>query len=274
VTCKTGFRATGDAKLKCDATGELKQQGSCEQIKCTVADRDFPNATGLPGSINATQDHPVTCKTGFRATGDAKLKCDATGELKQQGSCEQIKCTVPYFDFPNAFGLPVSINATKDYRVTCKTGFKATGNPKLDCDATGKLTQQGSCEETKTQLGGKYRINEMKNLAEGTDWEVFRDSDVQCSEKDLGFGKIIDKKIKPCVEDPEITKCQTEVKDSGKSYIAVLQWQQWNWRYLCYGITKTAFDTWVEEECRQSTSMLTDLADKSGCRPAWVIGEK
>merc|ERR1712167_120986 len=165
VTCKTGFRATGDAKLKCDATGELKQQGSCEQIKCTVADRDFPNATDLPESINATQDHPVTCKTGFRATGDAKLKCDATGELKQQGSCEQ----------------------------------------------------------TKTQLGGKYRINEMNALTKGIDWEVFRDSDVQCSEKDLGFDKIMDKKIKQCVEDPEITLCQTRVNAADKSYIAVLQ---------------------------------------------------
>merc|ERR1712139_116809 len=117
MTCQIGFKPSEGAMLKCDATGKLTQEGSCEQIKCTVADLDFPNCTGLPESINATQDYPVTCKTGFRATGDAKLKCDATGKLKQQGSCEQIKCTVADRDFPNATGLPGSINATQDHPV-------------------------------------------------------------------------------------------------------------------------------------------------------------
>merc|ERR1712167_312651 len=115
VTCKTGFRATGDAKLKCDATGELKQQGSCEQIKCPVADRDFPNATDLPESIDPLKEHMVKCKTGFWSIDFPKLKCDATGELKQQGSCEQVKCRVADHDFPNATDLPGSINALKEH---------------------------------------------------------------------------------------------------------------------------------------------------------------
>merc|ERR1712167_77234 len=100
--------------------GKLTQQGSCEQIQCTAI--TFPNAIGLPDSINATEEHPVTCNSGFKPTKGAMLKCNAKGKLTQQGSCEQIQCTA--ITFPNAIGLPDSINATEEHPVTCNSGFK------------------------------------------------------------------------------------------------------------------------------------------------------
>ncbi|XP_071485078.1 sushi, von Willebrand factor type A, EGF and pentraxin domain-containing protein 1-like [Diadema antillarum] len=152
-SCAVGFNLTGDSSVTCPASGELKLP-SCEIVNCTVPQLpsqlesvDESCNTGSIISYNSSCE--FSCAVGFNLTGDSRVTCPASGELKLP-SCEIVNCTVPQLpsqlesvDESCNTGSIISYNSSCEF--SCAVGFNLTGDSRVTCPASGELNLP-SCE--------------------------------------------------------------------------------------------------------------------------------
>ncbi|XP_071481356.1 sushi, von Willebrand factor type A, EGF and pentraxin domain-containing protein 1-like [Diadema antillarum] len=152
-SCAVGFNLTGDSRVTCPASGELKLP-SCEIVNCTVPQlpsqlESVDESCNTGSMITYNSSCEFSCAVGFNLTGDSRVTCPASGELKLP-SCEIVNCTVPQLpsqlesvDESCNTGSIISYNSSCEF--SCAVGFNLTGDSSVTCPASDEL-KLPSCE--------------------------------------------------------------------------------------------------------------------------------